>query len=91
MVCVKWRVFSNQELILSLIVLVTLKEWLVLRNKLDYTHTNVHAEVKPHQPSVLIVFPTQKLVKSTYDFFRVVLFVATTRRTPVNSLTWLFR
>ena len=91
MVCVKWRVFSNQELILSSIVLVTLKKWLVLRNKLDFTHTNVHAEVQPHQPSVLIVLPTQMLVKSTYDLFRVVLFVATTRRTPVNSLTWLFR
>ena len=91
MVCVKWRVFSNQELILSSIVLLTLKEWLVLRNKLDYTYTNVHAKVQAHQPSVLIVFPTQMVIKSTYDLFRVVLFAATTRRTPVNSLTWLFR
>ena len=92
MVCVKWRVFSNQELILSSIVLATLKEWLVLRNKLDYTHTNVYAKVQPHdQPSLLIVFPTQMLIKSTYDLFRVVLFVATARRAPVNSITWLFR
>ena len=91
MVCVKWRVFSNQELILSSIVLATLKEWLVLRNKLDYTHTNVYAKVQPHQPSVLIVFPTQMLIKSTYDLSRVVLFVATTRRALVNSITWLFR
>ena len=52
LVCVKWRVFSNQELILSSIVLVTLKQWLGLRNKLDYTHTNVHAKIQPHQPSV---------------------------------------
>ena len=57
MVCV----FPNQELILGSIVLVILKEWLVLRNKLDYTHTNVDAKVQPHQPSVLIVFQTQML------------------------------
>ena len=31
LVCVKWRVFPKQELILSYIVLVILKEWLVLR------------------------------------------------------------
>ena len=91
MVCVKWRVFSNQELILSSIVLVTLKQWLVLRNKLDYTHPNVHAKVQPHQPSVLIVFPTQILIKSTYDLSRVVLFAVAARRAPVNSITWLFR
>ena len=92
MVCVKWRVFSNQELILSSIVLATLKEWLVLRNKLDYTHTNVYAKFQRHdQPSLLIVFPTQMLIKSNYDWFRIVLFVATTRRAPVNSITWLFR
>ena len=90
LVCVEWRVFSNQELILSSIVLVTLKEWLVFRNKLDYTHTNVDAKVQPHQPSVLIVFPTQILIESTYDLFRAVLFVVTTRRALVNSITWLF-
>ena len=61
LVCVKWRVFSKQELILSSIVLVTFKEWLVLRNKLNYNHTNAGAKVQPHQPSVLIVFLTQML------------------------------
>ena len=47
-----------QELILSPIVLVTLREWLVLRKKLNYTHTKIEAKVQPHQPSVLIVYPT---------------------------------
>ena len=40
----------------SSIALVTLNEWLVLRNKLNYTHANVGAKVELHQPSVLIVF-----------------------------------
>ena len=38
-----------------------LKEWLVLGNKLNYTHTNVKAKVQPHQTSVFTVFPTQML------------------------------
>ena len=84
MVCVKWRVFSKQELILSSIVLVTLIEWLVSRNKLNYTHTKIGAKVKPQQPSPLIVYPTQML--STYDLFRIVVFVVTTRRAPVSSI-----
>ena len=54
-VCFKWRAFSKQELILSSIVLVTLKEWLVLRNKLNYSDTKIGEKVQPHQPSVLIV------------------------------------
>jgi len=43
-------------------VLVTLKEWLVLRNKLNYTHTNIGAKVQPHQPSVFIVYLIQMLM-----------------------------
>ena len=42
-------------------VLVTLKEWLVLRIKLNYSQRNVGAKVEPHTPSVLIVLPTQIL------------------------------
>ena len=42
-------------------VLVTFKQWLVLRNKLNHTHTNVAAKVQLHQPSLLIVFPSQIL------------------------------
>ena len=57
-VCVKWRVFSNS---LCSIVVVTLKELLVITNKLNYTHTKVGAKVQPHQPSLLIVFPTKML------------------------------
>ena len=79
MVCVRWRVFSKQELILSLIVLVTLKEWLLLRNKLNFTPTKIGAKVQPYQLSVLIFYPTQML-KRTYDLFRIVVFVVTTRR-----------
>ena len=60
-VCFKWRVFSQQELILSLIVRLTLKEWPVLRNKLNYTHTKIGAKVQPHEILVLIVYPTIKL------------------------------
>ena len=60
-VCVKRAVFSKQQLILTSIVLVTLKEWLVLRYLLDYSHTNVGAKVQPHQPLVLSVSPTQML------------------------------
>ena len=54
---------------LSSIVLVTLKEWLVLRHKLNYTHTNVGGKVQLHQPSVLIVFPNQilKLLRFAQD------------------------
>jgi len=59
----KWRVFLKQELILSSIVLVTLKEWLVLGNKLNYTHTKVGAKVQSHQPSVLTGYPTPANVK----------------------------
>ena len=59
MVCVKWPLFSKQELILRLIELVTVKEWLVLRNKLNYTHTKIGAKVQPYEISVLIVYPTQ--------------------------------
>ena len=38
-----------------------IKEWLSLRNKLNYTHTKIGAKVHPHQPTVSIVFSTQKL------------------------------
>ena len=66
LVCVKWRVFSKQQLIrpkfnLPLTFLVTLKEWLVLRDKLNNSQTNVGAKVQPHQPSLLIVFSSQML------------------------------
>ena len=30
-----------------------------MKKKLNYTHTNVGAKVQPHQPSFLIVFPTE--------------------------------
>ena len=39
----------------------TLKEWLVLRSKLNFSHTKIGGKVQPHQPSVLIVYPTQML------------------------------
>ena len=42
-------------------MLITLKKWRVLRNKLNYTHTNIGAKVEPREPSVLIVYPTQML------------------------------
>ena len=45
LVCVKWRVFSKKELILSQIVLVTYMEWLVLRIKMNYTQTKAGAKV----------------------------------------------
>ena len=66
LVGVKWRVFLKEQLIrskfnLSGIFLVTLKEWLVLRDKLNYTQTNIGVKLKPHQPSFLIVFPNQML------------------------------
>ena len=61
LVCVKRRVFSKKELILSQIILVTSMEWLVLRNKINYTQANAGAKVPPHTHSVLIVFPTQML------------------------------
>ena len=58
-----------------------------LRNKLNYTHKNVGAKVQRHQPSLLMVSPTQR----THDLFRIVLFVLTRRRAPINSISWLFR
>ena len=57
----KGGMFPKQELILSSILLVTLKEWVVLEKKLNYTHSNVGVKVQPHQSSVLIVYPTQVL------------------------------
>ena len=51
----------KEELILSSVVLVTLTEWLVLRNKLNYAHTKIGSQLQPHQPSVLVVYPTQML------------------------------
>ena len=61
LVGVKWRVFLKQQLVPSKfnlpgILLVTLKEWLVLREKLNYTQKNIRAKVKRHQPSFLIFF-----------------------------------
>ena len=38
------RLFSKQELILSSTVLVTLKELLVLTNKLEYAHKKIGAK-----------------------------------------------
>ena len=94
MVGVKWRVFSKEQLIrpkfnLPLIFLVTLKEWLVLRDKLNYSQTNVGAKVQPHQALLVIVFPNQ--MESTYDLFRIMVFVLATSRTQVNSKSLLFR
>ena len=66
LVCAKWRVFSKQQLILPnfnlpAIFLATLKEWLVLREKPNYSQITVGAKVQAHQPSLLIVFPNQML------------------------------
>ena len=62
LVFVKWRVFSKQQLILTMFNRPgNLNGVAGLRNKLNYTHTNVGAKVHSHQPSVLIVFPTQML------------------------------
>ena len=54
----------------------------VLRNKLNYTHTNVGAKAQPHQPLPSIVFPTQMLnyVRFVYDC-----------GVCVNSISWQFR
>ena len=45
--CMKWLVFSKEELILSYIVLVNLKESPLFRNRLNYTRVNVGAKVEP--------------------------------------------
>ena len=47
LVCIKWRVFLMQELFLSQIALVILKESLVFRNRLNCTQTNDGARDKP--------------------------------------------
>ena len=47
LVCIKWRVSLMQELILSQIDLVILKESLVFINTLNYTQTNDGARVEP--------------------------------------------
>ena len=81
--------FLKQGLILSSIVLVTSNKWLVLRNKLNYSHTKIRAKVQPHQPSILFVYPTQML--NYLRLFTIVVFVVRTKRAPVNSISWLFR
>ena len=68
--------------------LVTLNGWLVIRNRLNYTHTNVLAKVQPHHRSVLIVIPTQKT--KYLRLFRIVEFAVATRRAQVNSISWYF-
>ena len=62
LLCDKWRLFLKQQLMLTKFNRPgNFKEWLVLRSKLKHTHKNVGAKVQPHQPSLLIVFPTQML------------------------------
>ena len=52
--CMKQRVFSKEESILSHIVLVTMKESVVVRNKLNYTQGIIGSKIEP-----INVFPTQ--------------------------------
>ena len=65
LVCVKWRVFSKQQLILTTFKRPgNLKEVASFKKQTELnpcTHTNVEAKVQPYQPSLLIVFPTQML------------------------------
>ena len=63
MVCVKWRVFSKQQLILTKFKRPgNLKEVTGFQKQTElYAHTNVGAKVQPHQPSLLMVSPTQML------------------------------
>ena len=51
MVCVKWRVFLKQQLILTKVNRPC--------NKLNYPNMNVGLKLQRPQPSVLIVFPPQ--------------------------------
>ena len=66
----KWLVFSKEELILSYIVLVTLKEWPLFRNRLNYTQVNVGAKVEP--PTAL---PLNICVGVLTVLFKIVVFV----------------
>ena len=57
---------STNESLLYLSLLVTLKDWVVLRGKLNYTRTNVGAKVQLHHPSALMVFSTEMLNYLTF-------------------------
>ena len=60
-VCVKWRVFTKQQLILTKLNRPGNLKGLAgfQKNKLNYTYTNVGAKAQPHQPSLLMVSPTR--------------------------------
>ena len=77
MVCVESRVFSREKLILRSIMLVTIKEWLLLGNKLNYTHTKIGAKVQPHQPSVYqLTSDNVRLFSLPFDFVAVMKILA---------------
>ena len=71
MVCVKWRVFLNQQLILTKFNLPYNFEGVAgFEKQLNYPNTNVALKPQRPQPSVLIVFPTQmiKYLRFLWDF-----------------------
>ena len=60
MVCVKWRVFLNHQLILTKFNRPCNFEGVAgFEKQLNYPNTNVGLKLQRPQPSVLIVFPTQ--------------------------------
>ena len=83
LVCVKWRVFSKQQLILT-----KCNRPGNLKGVADFKK---QAELYPYKCR------SKSLTSSTFTFNRLsksnvkALFVLTTRKAPVNSISWLFR
>ena len=62
MVCVKWRMFLKQQLILSKFNRPCNFEGVAnFKKQTEYPNMNVGLKLQRHQPSVLIVFLTQMI------------------------------
>ena len=90
-VYVKWCVFSKQQLILTQFNLPgNLKGVAGFKNQTElYQHSCLRKKfnlINLHFSSFF-----QLKCQTTYNLFRIVVFVLTTRRAPVNCISWLFQ
>ena len=92
LVCVKWRVFLKQELILTKFHppgnLNLRSGWFWETNWIMLTQMS---EQKSNLIHLHFESSSQLKCISTYDFFRIVVFVLTTRKAPINIISCLFR
>ena len=87
-VCRKWRVFLKQQLILTM-----LRRPDNLKGVAGFKkQTELYPYKCRSKSPTTTTFTFYRLSNSnTYDLFKILVFVLTTRRPPVNSISWLFR